>query len=647
MCGFAGSLILSGQRRSWPERLAVLKRMSAQLEHRGPDDEQVYDDGYLSFVFRRLSIIDVDGGSQPLRNEDGSLVAAVNGEVYNHRELRRHLREDHVFRSRSDSEIVVHLFEELGRSFLELLNGMYAVLVWNPSERRLLLARDRLGIKPLYYVHAPKALLFGSELKAVLAHPDCPRRFSWRDVDWSHLEDDTYTSPNYTAVPSFVEGVELLHGGHSLEATPSGIGSPRCYWSLSDAIDRSRAEPPRRPEEYVTEYATLIEESVTLQMTSDVPVGVFLSGGLDSSIITAVAARSEPSLACCFSVAEPGTISAGDLGRARSLTDQLGLPFAAVRFDHGEFARELDFSLDAFEYFVWMIDAPRFAPEYLFKHELHRYAKTRLPMLKVILLGQGADEFAGGYSTSLTAERTSWHDYLVESLAPRERARLLAGRGVPAEVRPFVAPDALGDRDLAPYHREMLARVFALQSHNLWNEDRVSSSQGVEARVPFLDHRLVELLAAVPAELHAELFWNKAIVRRAASRWLPECYTGAPKVLFWESGDASSVHYLMRACLERAYPAFRESYGTGPDAIFPARLLDKLHTAAEGLEPGWTRASRTLLGCMSIAVFDRLCRSLAQGASTIIRLGPPSPLAALVVEAAGTDQSRPPLGATE
>ena len=260
---------------------------------------------------------------------------------------------------------------------------MYALLVWSPSERRLLLARDRIGIKPLYYVHAPNVLLFGSELKAVLAHPDCPRGFSWRDVDWSHLDDDTYTSPNYTAVPSFVEGARVAAWRTlRLEATtPSGVGSPRCYWSLSDAIARSRVEPPRRPEEYVTEYATLLEDSITVQLTSDVPVGVFLSGGLDSSIITAVAARRELSPACCFSVAEPGTVSAGDLGRARSLADQLGLPFAAVRFDHGEFARELDFSLAAFEYFVWMIDAPRFAPEYLFKHESTRHAKTRWSML--------------------------------------------------------------------------------------------------------------------------------------------------------------------------------------------------------------------------------------------------------------------------
>jgi asparagine synthase (glutamine-hydrolysing) len=164
----------------------------------------------------------------------------------------------------------------------------------------------------------------------------------------------------------------------------------------------------------------------------------------------------------------------------------------------------------------------------------------------------------------------------------------------------------------------MLARVWSLQSHNLWNEDRVASSQGVEARVPFLDHRLVEFLAAIPEPLHAPLFFNKAILREAARRLLPRRFTEAPKVLFWQSEDTSSVHRLMRDCLERSYPEFREEYGD--------RGLDDLYRAAR--EPGgdWTRASRTLLAHMAICVFERLCLRAASDDAPVPRLGPPSPL---------------------
>jgi asparagine synthase (glutamine-hydrolysing) len=311
----------------------------------------------------------------------------------------------------------------------------------------------------------------------------------------------------------------------------------------------------------------------------------------------------------CFSVAEDTTVATGDLDRARDLAHALGLPFRAPWYDHAVFAEEIDFSLEALEYFVWMMDAPRFAPESFFKHELHRYAKTRVPELKVILLGQGADEFAGGYSTSLSSPRPSWEAYVRGELVPHHRT---LGPAPP----------------VAPFHREMLARIWALQSHNLWNEDRVSSSQGVEARVPFLDHRLVELLAAIPEPLHARLFFDKAILREAARRLLPRRYTDAPKVLFWQAEDTSSVHRLMRDCLERSYPQFREAYGAGD--------LDPLYRAALCEDHGWTRASRTVLGRMTAMIFERLCHAAAAGDVPVRGLRPPSPLRELVPQDAAS-----------
>jgi len=620
MCGFAGFLELPRARRSPAARGEILARMGAALAHRGPDDAATYDDGTLAFAFRRLSIVDVDGGAQPLFSEDGALVVAVNGEIYNHAELRPRLRGAHAFATGSDAEICVHLLEERGERMLAELNGIFALLAWDRRRRRLLLARDRLGVKPLYWTRVAGGIVFGSELKGVLAHPDVATRLRWRDVDWSHLDDGTYTAVDYLELPSFAEGVEQLEGGALLTlAADAPVPATRRWWSLDAALAAASEAPPRPAGEYVEAYGELLSDSVRLQLMSDVPVGAFLSGGLDSSVLVAAAAA-HGAAPHCFTVDEATTAATGDLDRARDLADELGLGFTAARFDHARFAEQLDFSLASFEYFIWMIDAPRFAPESFFKHELHRVLKTLRPEIKVVLLGQGADEFAGGYSRSYSSPRASWDAYLHDALAPQQRALAARALGAPAAVAPLLASAAL-----APYQREMLARTRALQSHNLWNEDRVSSSQGVEARVPFLDHRLVELLASIPPSLHEPLFFDKAIVRRAAARWLPERWTAAPKVLFWQADDTSSVHRLMRACLDRAYPEFRERYADGP---FELAALDELARRAHAADGDWSRASRALLSAMGLAVFDRLCRTLPAGAPAPPRLAAPSPLVA-------------------
>ncbi|MBI5478046.1 MAG: asparagine synthetase B, partial [Deltaproteobacteria bacterium] len=176
--------------------------MGQRIAHRGPDDEQLHDDGYLSLLFRRLSIVDVAGGAQPIWNEARTLCVVVNGEIYNHLALRATLRERHAFQSRSDAEIVVHLFEELGVGAFDRLEGMFALAIWDVTRRRLVLARDRFGIKPLYYHHADGQLLFGSELKALLVHPDCPRK-----VDWAGLWWFDFVEFSFPEVPTFVTGV--------------------------------------------------------------------------------------------------------------------------------------------------------------------------------------------------------------------------------------------------------------------------------------------------------------------------------------------------------------------------------------------------------------------------------------------------------
>jgi len=615
MCGFAGFLVRPGRARPPDERAAILRAMSRQLARRGPDDEVLFDDGSLAFVFRRLSIVDVEGGRQPIWNEDGRLFAAVNGEIYNHLELRGRLRDAHRFRSRSDAEIVVHLYEERGADLLPLLNGMFGLVVWDARERRLTLARDRLGIKPLYFARTADGLLFASELKALLVHPDCPTELEWNDVDVSYVDDAPYFPTTPGRLPTYVKGVEQLPGGSCLTTGQDCAIRKSTWWSLEPALERSLHEPPRPRAAYVEGYADLLVDAVDRHLMGDAPVGALLSGGLDSSLVVALAARTKRDLPC-FTILQQTTLASGDADRARLLTRHLGLPFHPVSFDPRAL-EALDFSLATFEYFVWMMDGPKLDPDWLFKHELHRYAKTVAPTLKVMLVGQGADEFAGGYSR-VNGVAVSWNGHLERRRRFLHETRLRA-LGVPRRLEAFLAmsPPRGGVQ-----HEEAREALEHLQNHNLWHEDRTSSSQGIETRVPFLDHRLVEYLAAIPPALHAELFLDKAIVRGVARRFLPEELATAPKVPSWMGVDPSSTFEMMRGLARRVYGDFRESY-LGDSELLDAAALDRLHerTVTPGAES--VAPTKLLLALMALAVFERSCRRLRHG-DAVPHVGPPS-----------------------
>ena len=610
MCGFAGFVAGAGGAGQVERPHAVLRAMGEQLSRRGPDDEQVLVDGALALVFRRLAIVDLPGGRQPIANEDGTVFVAVNGEIYNHADLRRSLTRPHRFRSASDAEVVLHLFEERGTAALDLLIGMFAVAIWDARAGRLLLARDRLGIKPLYYACTPSGLLFASELKALLAHPACPREFAWHDL---------HHAPG--RLPTYVRGVEALAGGQFLAFGPSGQPDVRTYWSLDSALAREDEGAPAA--HYVDAYADLFDESVRLRLMADVPVGVFLSGGLDSAALAAVAARHGSPLPC-FTMIEQGGWSCGDAAAAGDLAARMGSPFFPVLFDHRTLADEIAFGLEDLEYFVWLMDLPTFTLEFLFKHELHRFARTAIPDLKVMLIGQGADEFAGGYSNSAWEPHAGWEDYLARTVVPLWRSQRQFACGVPEMFKPALAPGALGPVPAAPFKEEMRYRLHTLQIFNLWHEDRTSAGQGIEARVPYLDHRLVELLASVPGRLHAELFWDKAILRRAARRWLPEPFTLRAKVPFVYGPNRQSTVDLALAVVTSVFPAFREKYLVGDDALWDATLLARLLRYAGTHPDRRENVVNSLLACMGISIFTALCARPPASAPAALRA--PSPL---------------------
>jgi len=570
--------------------------MGRLLAHRGPDDEEFYDDGHLSLVYRRLSIVDLEGGDQPIFNEDRSKFIVVNGEIYNHAELRRGLEGRHEFSTRSDSEPPLHLFEEEGAAALARLRGMFALAIWDVRERRLLLARDRLGIKPLYVCTLPGGLLFGSELKALLAHPDCPR-----DPDWSRL---FVPGPQQQpSIPSYVSGVEHMKPGHYMVAA-DGKMEMHCWWRIDDYL--GAAPFGSNSVAYRHEFERLIEEATAEHLLGDVPIGLHLSGGVDSSLLAAMIADKTREVAC-FSAIERNGWRAGDAANARRVTEQLRLPWYPVLFDQQTLLDDIHFDLRRFEQSIHMMDSPRFDLEWILKEELHRFARHQHPAMKVVLLGQGIDEFSGGYSFRVDRPHSSWEGYLKDEIDEGLRYWSGPASGLPERLWKFARAGAVPN-GWSAYHRQMRAFGWQLQHFNLWHEDRSSSSQSLEARVPYLDHRIVELLASVPSHLHSYLFWNKRIVRDVLGKRLPSYNLEHPKVPFFVTGDTRSLDLTMHEMLLRCIPQFLERYlddstlPFAPDTLrnFAARVVNR---EAHFYSEGWR-----LMEMLAISVFARQCR---------------------------------------
>lgn len=615
MCGLAGFVEFDRDPEARPDRLEMLSAMGRQLARRGPDDERRYDDKHLSLVFRRLSIVDVAGGRQPIWNEDESLLIAVNGEIYNHEELRQGLEGRHRFRSRSDSEAVLHLYEDHGLDAFARLNGIFALALWDLRRERLVLARDRMGVKPLFYAQTPTGLLFGSEQKALLVHPQCPRHFRWNSL-W-----DTYRAAEFarSGTETNVHGIESLPGGTLMVLDRGAEPSVKTYWSLADHFAPEGAEALPRAS-YVDRYATLIEDSVRGQLMSDVPVGIFLSGGLDSSLVAALAARAGARLHC-FTVIEPSVEESGDAAAARKLAHGLGHPLHQVVFDPSAEAQK--FSLEALEYYVWMADSPVFDMEFILKHDLHRFVKTVRPDLKVILLGQGADEFAGGYSNAYDDPRPNFAAY--EMALRADNAEQLVGKRFAGLLSDTFPRDDHPRAARTPFQETMWRATFSLQRYNLWHEDRTSSGQSIEARVPFLDHRLVEHQAAIPTQLHSDLFWDKRIAREAAARFLGDELAFRHKVGFYMNPQMGPHWEQLGAMIDATLPEFCARYARGEDAIFSPSALRACYAKARATPELRGAAYPTILTCMTVAIFHRMCRLLPGGYLPAM-LDPPSPL---------------------
>lgn len=542
MCGFVGILSTTSAPLE-PSVAKVVRHLGEQIAHRGPDDSQVVHDGHYAVCFRRLSIVDIEGygGRQPFTNTDGSLCLVVNGEIYNHAELKRNLRSTHKFVGASDCEVLLHLYEERDDAFLDEVNGMFALALWDRRKRRLILARDRLGIKPLYFHVGAQRLLFGSEIKALLPERDCPR-----ELDWAAALQPTWqlAEPEFK-INSFFRGIEYLRGGERLDIDLNKEAPTRSFYWRPPSLDEVAVNSDSRTAEDVTAgYAALLEDSVRLRLMADVEVGLFLSGGIDSVVVAMLAA--EHRQVQTYSVLTESTFRNGDAMWAHKAAKLFALDNHQVVFPW----HDLDYNADNWLKLLWTLETPDCDPEHLYKYELHRYARASRPNLKVILLGQGSDEFNGGYTSVYTgAEGPDQWPAFCDHFADLEKRMFLQRTEPPLArmsriLRSGFAAGLAGETP-APHPYLYYAHMYRrnLQLFNLWHEDRTASANSIENRVPFLDHRIVEYLLRVPPRLYKELFCDKRILRTAFQRRLPQDYCNRPKQPFFHG---TAERYTLR-----------------------------------------------------------------------------------------------------
>jgi asparagine synthase (glutamine-hydrolysing) len=539
MCGLAGVARLDG-RQLGPEADVLLNEMADILRHRGPDEQELLRSGPVGLAFTRLSLVDPADGSQPLVSDDGNLVLIANGEVYNHKELAAGLPSDVKLKTGSDCEVLLYLYRQHGLDFLRDVRGMFAIILWDRVKGQLVLARDRFGIKPLYCHRNSERIVLSSEIKGLFADPATPRRFAWEEA----LADPLVAAaPRFMApqLPTCFEGVESvpaatilridLHGGRTIEHR---------YWELSAETDESADV-----ESFVERYGELLRESVRDCATADAELGLFLSGGIDSASVLALALAQVDEIHT-FTVLSGGTRVNGDAENAHWLARELGVHNHQVVFspDHVPTPEE-------WVRLLWLTETPMTGPEIYYKHELHRFARSERPELRGMLLGAASDEFNGGYSED---NGDNWDSFLANLEGMDRQTRLDQRSGLRhwwSGQTPFLSDQILGelhsDRKTDAYRAYIESEYRKVQQYNVWHEDRTAAGSGIEARVPFLDHRLVELSAAVPERLRPQLLWDKRILRDAMKPHLPQRIAERPKgPFFYGAGTNFAYRMLVR-----------------------------------------------------------------------------------------------------
>ena len=601
MCGICGYLSREG-----PATAESIRAMAGTLAHRGPDGEGLHLDGPAALGHRRLSIIDLsEAASEPMTNEDGSLWLTFNGEIYNFREIQRGLEARHRFRSRSDSEVILHLYEEQGDAAVAALDGMFAFALWDARQRRLLLARDRAGKKPLFYHDGGRVFAFASETKALLAHPGVPHE---RDPEALPL----FLTYGYVPTPgTFYRGLRALPPGHSMAVTEAGAEEPKRYWRAqfggrpaTDA-DRGRtgerstdAKPPAggmADTEAEERFLSLLRGAVERRLVSDVPLGAFLSGGLDSSTVVALMAETAGGRMKTFTIGFAGHSEYDERAHARVVAERFST-------EHTEFVVEPK-ALDLVDRLVFHHDGPfgdsSAVPTYL----LSELTRTKVT---VALNGDGGDEVFAGYlrlyggalservpraafqaaaallgllpdpadrkhplrfakrfaeagSLPLLERYLRWNAYFTTDLPVLLKPELAAGLDRERLLASFEGSFAAGRGSTLSRLLQVNFETYLLDDL-LVKMDRMSMAHGLEARSPFLDTAVVEFGASLPDRLRMRFGKGKILLRRAMKGILPRSILARGKMGFgaplgaWFRSDLDG--FVRERLLEPASPIY-------------------------------------------------------------------------------------------
>lgn len=556
MCGITGAIWFDPSRSVAP---ATLDRMVDSLTHRGPDDRGTHIEQLSSDVgqiipgvglgFRRLSIIDLAGGHQPMCNEDGSVWLVFNGEIYNYRDLRKRLEgSGHQFKTDSDSETVLHLYEDLGPECFEHLNGMFAIGIWDRNKRRLILARDRLGKKPLFYQYKNRQLLFGSELKALAEAPDFDRTISAGAID-QFLTYQYVPHPN-----SIYSGTKKLPPGHFAIVDETGV-HVRNYWNLDPSIEEEISR-----DEAVSSLKELLNDSIRLRLRSDVPLGAFLSGGIDSSLMVALSQQQLDDPLHTFSIG----FNEADFDE----TSYAAQVAAWWRTEHHEYKVTPD-AVSILDDLVWHYDEPFGDSSAIPTWYLSRWTRQHVT---VALSGDGGDELFAGYERYRALWMSVWFDRLIPA-GPILGSRMVQGLRASNKQRSFIrrlqrfgealnqplarrymnwiqifsermraelytddfcqqlpeedpfeffeaAWNDVGKRDLVS--KASLADLVTYLPCDLMNKvDIASMANSLECRQPFLDYRIVEFASKLPSRLKFRGRGGKLLLRDAFGNLLP------------------------------------------------------------------------------------------------------------------------------
>ncbi|MBL9117181.1 MAG: asparagine synthase (glutamine-hydrolyzing) [Verrucomicrobiaceae bacterium] len=535
MCGICGEFLLGPGKQADAARL---RAMQQTIVHRGPNDDGQLVHGPCGLGFRRLSIIDLEGGHQPISNEDATVWVTLNGEIYNYPELRKELEElGHQFQTHSDTEVIVHLYEEHGVDFPKRLRGMFGIALYDLKHNKFLLVRDRLGIKPIYVWQDSERIVYGSEIKALLAHPSVS--------SVPHLPGvNEFLVLRHSVTPdTMFAGIQKLPPASVLEVGTDGKVQTRTYWQM-----RHSAPPIRNMAEAVDAVERALVDAVECHLLADVPLGMFLSGGLDSSVIAALVQQRSSRPVVCFTASFKG--EQDESPHAAAVARHLGAEHRLLPIEQPppELLEEL----------VWHLDEPIADPACLPTFLLSREAAKEV---RVVLTGEGSDETNAGYSKFLryhlyqrypmAMKAAQWlglkrfSQYRPLCDANDELERLLALDDVRGRVPTNKLKRVLDNCDSQDPTMRMLeyARCTFMQEDLLMKVDRMTMAHGLEARVPFLDHSLAEVTARIHPSVLFEGKRTKAVLRAVAKKLLPDTIVQRRQHGFivplsgWFSGD--------------------------------------------------------------------------------------------------------------